>query len=82
MTKEKNRKITSGGLFNQPSGGHTIILMQPNRWHKDIDDYRRGVSEAERIDFPSRVKLYDLYSSVLLDAHLTSGWPDRASSEG
>lgn len=72
MTKKKNRKITSGGLFNQPSGGHTIILMQPNRWHKDIDDYRRGVSEAERIDFPSRVKLYDLYSSVLLDAHLTS----------
>jgi phage gp29-like protein len=68
----KKKKITSGGLFNQPQGGNTIILMPPQRWHKDISDYRRSLSDAEKIDFPSRVRLYDLYMNVLQDAHLTA----------
>ncbi|GAB6394603.1 MAG: hypothetical protein MdMp024_0915 [Bacteroidales bacterium] len=68
----KNKLITSGGLFNQPPAGYTILLTQANRWHKDIGDFRKAVSAAESIEQPSRVKLYDLYTTALLDTHLTS----------
>jgi phage gp29-like protein len=68
----KNKLITSGGLINQPPGGNSIILTQASRWHKDIGDFRRAVTEAERVDYPSRVKLYDLYEMALLDTHLTA----------
>lgn len=32
----------------------------------------RAVSESERIDFPNRSRLYDLYDTALLDTHLSS----------
>lgn len=66
--------------MNQPAGGNTIILTQPSRWYKDVADFRRAVSEAEKIDFPSRVKLYDLYNTVLLDTHLSSVLEKRKSA--
>jgi phage gp29-like protein len=80
MSKNKAKKITAGGLSGQPPGGHTILLMPPARWHKDIADYRRSVTEAERIDFPSRVRLYDLYSGILLDTHLAAVMEKRKAA--
>ena len=81
MRKNKNkRQITAGGLFNQPAGGNTILLTQATRWNRDISHYMRAVTEAERVDFPNRVKLYDLYDTALLDTHLTSVLEKRKSA--
>lgn len=70
--KKKQKQITSGGLFNQPAGGNTILLTQATRWNRDISHYMRAVTESERVDFPNRAKLYDLYDTALLDTHLSS----------
>lgn len=78
--KNKSRQVTSGGMFNQPSGGNTILLTQAARWNRDISHYMRAVTEAERVDFPSRVKLYDLYDTILLDTHLASVLEKRKSA--
>lgn len=78
--KNKGRQVTSGGMFNQPSGGNTILLTQAARWNRDISHYMRAVTEAERVDFPNRVKLYDLYSTILMDTHLTSALEKRKSA--
>lgn len=78
--KNKNHSITSGGLFNQPAGGNTILLTQATRWNRDVSHYMRAVTEAERIDFPNRVKLYDLYDTALLDTHLSSVLEKRKSA--
>lgn len=81
MKKNKSkRQITAGGLFNQPAGGNTILLTQATRWNRDIGHYMRAVTEAERVDFPNRVKLYDLYDTALLDTHLTSVLEKRKSA--
>ncbi len=77
--RKKNR-ITSGGLFNQPAGGNTIILTQAKRWHMDIENYIRSVTEAERIDFPNRSKLQDLYTVAMTDTHLFSVMEKRKSA--
>ena len=74
------KPITSGGLFNQPAGGNTIILTQARRWQVDISHYMRAVTEAERIDFPNRARLYDLYDTILLDTHLSSVLEKRKSA--
>jgi phage gp29-like protein len=62
--------ITTGGNITLPN--RTIILTQPQRWYKDINDFVRAVNEAERIDYSSRVKLQDLYEIALMDSHLFS----------
>jgi phage gp29-like protein len=62
--------ITTGG--NIGNTGSSIVLTQANRWHKDIADFMLAIDAAERIDYPSRVKLQDLYKSAMMDAHLTS----------
>ena len=72
MARKKKRQITAGGLFNQPAGGNTILLTQATRWNRDISHYMRAVTEAERVDFPNRARLYDLYDTAMLDTHLSS----------
>ena len=78
--KKKNRQITSGGFFNQPAGGNTILITQAVRWNREIEHFQKAVNEADRIDFPNRVKLYDLYESILMDTHLTSVIGKRKSA--
>lgn len=56
------------------------MLTQATRWNRDIGHYMRAVTEAERVDFPNRVKLYDLYDTALLDTHLTSVLEKRKSA--
>lgn len=81
MSRKKNKKqITAGGFFNQPAGGNTILLTQATRWNRDISHYMRAVSESERVDFPNRSKLYDLYETILFDTHLSSILEKRSSA--
>lgn len=79
-SKNKSRKITAGGFMNQPAGGNSILLTQAVRWKTDISNYMRAVTEAERVDFPNRVRLYDLYDTAMLDTHLSSVLEKRKSA--
>ena len=39
--KKKNRQITSGGFFNQPAGGNTILITQAVRWNREIEHFQK-----------------------------------------
>jgi len=50
----------------------TIVLTQPKRFGIDIADYTQSITAAENVDYSRRYKLYDLYSDILMDTHLSS----------
>lgn len=49
---------------------HQTIIRPIDRNIKDIDYWRQGHIAAERVIYPNRVRLYDLYLDVILDGHL------------
>lgn len=49
-----------------------IEVTQTRRASQDIDTWRNAIKAAESIFSPRRVLLYDLYSEILLDGHLTA----------
>ena len=49
-----------------------IEVTQTRRASQDIDSWRNAIKAAESIFAPRRVLLYDLYSEILLDGHLTA----------
>ena len=54
-------------------GPATIILTQPRRFGGiDIADYMLAVRAFENVDYSRRFRLYDLFSDILMDTHLTS----------
>lgn len=65
--------ITASGNVPRPgqTGPATIVLTQPRRFDIDIADYTSAVRAAENVDFPRRSRLYDLYSDILMDTHLS-----------
>ena len=78
MTKRKyskapKGKITIGGNIPQQGQQHpnVIVLTQPKRFGIDIADFTSAVRAAEDVDFSRRYKLYDLYSDILMDTHLS-----------
>ncbi len=68
---------TGTGALKQPVENdkaivvNQIILRSIDRSMKDIETWRNAHKAAESIWSPVRVRLYDLYSDVLLDGHLT-----------
>ena len=64
--------ITQGG-FRRPFGTREpdIILQMPEIFFFDMRAYMSAVNAAKGIDFSSRVRLYDMYESALLDLHLS-----------
>ena len=75
-------RITAGGNFPLPgqTAPNTIILRQPRRFNIDIADYTGAIHAAEDVDFSRRYKLYDLYSDILMDPHLSSVIDRRISA--
>lgn len=77
MSRKKNKNkpgiITVGGNFMAPGQKkpNVIVLTQPKRFGLDISDYMAAIRAAENVDFSRRYKLYDLYSDILMDTHLT-----------
>ena len=77
MNKRRNRNkaglITVGGNLPQPGQNrpNVIVLTQPRRFGIDIADYMAAIRAAENVDFSRRYKLYDLYSDILMDTHLS-----------
>ncbi|CAN5531544.1 hypothetical protein BH11BAC1_BH11BAC1_24630 [soil metagenome] len=49
-----------------------IEVSQTRRASQDISSWRNAIKSAESVFFPRRVLLYDLYSEILLDGHLTA----------
>jgi phage gp29-like protein len=82
MARRKNKKITIGGNLPRPgqSGARTIILTQAQRFNVDMATYMSAIKNAENVDYSRRVKLYDLYSEILMDAHLASVINKRKSA--
>ena len=60
--------------------GRTIILTQPQRFFIDISTYMNAIRNAENVDYSRRTKLYDLYSEILMDAHLAAVVNKRKSA--
>lgn len=79
MSRKKNRPgnssgiITAGGNMPRPgqSRPNVIVLTQPRRFGIDISDYTSAIRTAENVDFPRRYKLYDIYSDIMMDSHLS-----------
>jgi phage gp29-like protein len=69
-----DKRITSGGQIPLPgqTSAPTIILHQTKRFDIDIQDFVDAVRSYEGIDFQRRYKLFDLYSDILIDTHLSS----------
>jgi len=70
----KKQKITVGGNMPRPgqTAPRTIILTQTKRFGIDIADMIQAVRSFDNVDFSRRYKLYDLYSDILMDTHLSS----------
>lgn len=71
---KKNTRITISGNMPRPGQRQPAIirLTQPKRFNIDTADFMTAVKAAENVDYTQRVKLYDLYNDILLDAHLSS----------
>ncbi len=54
-----------------------ITIKQGYRKSQDIDSWRNAIKAFENITNPSRIKLYELYNDILLDAHLEATWGKR-----
>ena len=49
-----------------------IEVTQIRRSSQDIESWRNAIKSAESTFFPRRTLLYDLYSEILLDGHLSA----------
>src|SRR5262245_32792149 len=49
-----------------------IEITQTRRASQDINSWRNAIKSAESVYYPNRTALYDLYSEILLDGHLTA----------
>jgi len=72
--KKQTGRITVGGNLRRPgiTGTQTIVLTQPRRFGIDIADMTAAIHAFENVDYSRRFKLYDLYSDILMDTHLSS----------
>ncbi len=66
MIKARRKKGNQVDLIQK------IEVTQTHRSSQDIDSWRNAIKSAESTFFPRRILLYDLYSEVLLDGHLTA----------
>lgn len=82
MANRESRKITVSGNLPRPgqTGTRTIILTQPQRFYIDMATYMNAIRGAENVDYSMRVKLYDLYNEILMDAHLAAVIGKRKSA--
>jgi phage gp29-like protein len=74
MSRKKKNQISMGGNIPRPGQPTpaTIVLTQPKRFGIDIADFTAAVRAMENVDYSRRYKLYDLYSDILMDTHLSS----------
>lgn len=54
-----------------------IVVQSVDRTPKDMKDYVQAMETAEQVYYPNRTLLYDLYSRIDLDGHLTGIWRNK-----
>ena len=70
---DKPGLITTSGHMPRPgSAPGVVVLTAPRRFGIDISDYTAAIKAAEAVDNPSRVRLFDLYTDIIMDTHLSS----------
>lgn len=71
---KKNTRITVSGNIPRPGQKQPAIvrMTQPKRFNIDTADFMTAIKAAENVDYSQRSKLYDLYTDILLDTHLSS----------
>lgn len=71
--KEGSGRITVSGNVPRPGQKQpaVILLTQPKRFGIDTADFMAAIRAAENVDYSQRSKLYDLYSDIMLDTHLS-----------
>lgn len=76
--RKNSNRITSGG--SRASQGQTIIMTKPRIFSLDLGDYVTAINRANNLDYNDRARLYDLYTSILMDGHLQSVIGKRKAS--
>lgn len=67
LGRSVSTKIDTGFRYTEPD----IILQMPELFMFDMRTYMNSLEAAKSIDFYSRVRLYDMYESALLDLWLS-----------
>jgi phage gp29-like protein len=75
MAKVTKSKQTPGNLIIQ-----NTVITQIQRQQIDIGKWRNALKSAESITNPNRTALYDIYSDIELDTHLTSVMSKRKAA--
>ncbi len=74
----KNKRNTKRNTQKTPEVVvQNITIKQTRRNSQDIASWRNAIKAFEKIDNPSRVKLYELYEDILLDGHMEAVWGKR-----
>lgn len=76
--KQKKREITQGPRSLSPAP--VVRISQPRRWNVGIQDWKQAITSAENVDYPMRARLLDIYSDMMLDAHLAAVIEKRKSN--
>lgn len=75
---KKHEPISQGSRTLTPAP--LVKLTPPRRWGVGITEWKNAITSAENIDYPMRVRLFDIYEDMMLDAHLTSVIEKRRSN--
>lgn len=74
----KKTVITQGSRTQHPQP--IVKITPPRRWGVGIQEWKQAITSAENVDYPMRVRLLDIYSDMMLDAHLASVIGKRKSN--
>lgn len=66
-----SRIITNKKSDNKHPITVQLEVRSTNRSEKDVGAFRKAHVNAERIHFPNRTDLYDIYDDIMLDLHLS-----------
>lgn len=82
MSKKNPRIIRTKTEPIEPEGMiiTDIAVRNIDRTPKDVSKWRNAHQNAESVYYPNRTRLYDLYSDVTLDGHLTGIIGKRVAS--
>lgn len=56
----------------KPAVEFRYIPTEPRRQNYDMGHFRNAIKIAEQVLFPQRTELYDIYTDILIDTHLTA----------
>lgn len=74
--KQKKQLISQGPRSTDP----IVRITPPRRWNVGIHDWKQAITSAENVDYPMRTRLLDIYSDMMLDAHLAAVIEKRKSN--